>query len=329
MVGEMQIRRREREPATRGGFTLVELVVVMITISVMMAIVLHGLSYGWIKARRIQCANNMRQAAVALVHYNERHSTLPPGWVCDRTSRPRPEWGWGALVLPMMEQQYLYGEVRPGPNSIGDLLAQGPPGRDLCETEISTYVCPSDRSKGDETARPCDWGRVGQWSAPATSYIANVGFFCRTADYENHGVMYGNSSVPIWSIADGASSTFLFGERDRLGGGATWLGVADPKDSGANGFGWVGGVISMPMNAPTPSEGRDRGFASQHPGGSQFAFCDGSVHFISETIDSSNGTADPFDSMSNTRLTEEEMAGLGVYQQLGVRDDKRPIVKMP
>jgi prepilin-type processing-associated H-X9-DG protein len=304
-------------------------VVVIMTIGIMLAIVLHGVSFGWIKARRINCANNMRQIGLALVQYNELHDTLPPGWVCDRTSRPRSEWGWGALILPMMEQQYLYGEMRPGHNSIGDLLGQGSPGRDFCETTISTYTCPSDRSKGAKKAQPHDWGGIGQWSAPPTNYIANVGFFCRTANYENHGVMYGNSSVPIWSIADGASSTFLLGERDRLGGGATWVGVANPQDSGADGFGWVGGVVSMPMNTRTALEGRDQGFASQHPGGSQFAFCDASVHFISETIDSSNGSADPFDSTSNTRLTEEEMAGLGVYQQLGVRDDKRPIVKMP
>ena len=324
----MRIRRRKCEPRARG-FTLIELVVVMVTISVMLAIVLHGMSYGWTKARRIQCANNMRQAAVALVHYNELHDTLPPGWVCDRRDRTKPQWGWATLLLPMLEDGQMYETLQPGPNSISDILVQGSAGKAIFVGKRYPSTCPADRSPDAANARPYDWAGMGQWSAPASNYIANVGFFCRTANYQNHGVMYGNSSVPIWSIADGASSTFLFGERDRLAGGATWIGVADPQDSGANGFGWVGGVISMPMNAPTPSEGRDRGFASQHPGGSQFAFCDGSVHFISETIDSSNGTADPFDSTSNTRLTEEEMAGLGVYQQLGVRDDKRPIVKMP
>jgi prepilin-type processing-associated H-X9-DG protein len=299
------------------------------TIGIMLAIVLHGVSFGWIKARRINCANNMRQIGLALVQYNELHDTLPPGWICDRRDQTEPQWGWATLLLPMLEDGQMYEALQPGPNSISDILAQGSAGRALFVGKRYASTCPADRSPDAASARPYDWAGMGQWSAPASNYIANVGFFCRTANYENHGVMYGNSSVPIWSIADGASSTFLLGERDRLGGGATWVGVANPQDSGADGFGWVGGVVSMPMNTRTALEGRDQGFASQHPGGSQFAFCDASVHFISETIDSSNGSADPFDSTSNTRLTEEEMAGLGVYQQLGVRDDKRPIVKMP
>jgi prepilin-type processing-associated H-X9-DG protein len=64
---------------------------------------------------------------------------------------------------------------------------------------------------------------------------------------------------------------------------------------------------------------RREGFHSLHRGGSQFLYCDGSVHFIAETIDFSNRQFgsfpnDPFDAANNG-------AGYGVYQRLFSRND--------
>ncbi len=311
-----------------GGFTVVEVVIVCLVMGLMMAIILPGLLGGRQMARRVQCANNMRQAAVALHHYHEIHDCLPPAWFYNRSNPNAPQWAWWTTLLPILEQSLLYTTLAPGPCSITDTLAVGPTG---AQYDISTATCEEDKPDSSHPTKRFDQG-LGipkDWQPPKANYIANIGFFYRTADYENHGAMYGNSAVPMRAIVDGTSSTFLFGERDSLGGAATWVGVADPQDDGVNGFAWVGGVVSVPMNCPDVEGCRDRGFASQHPGGSQFAFCDGSVRFLSETIDFNNGSADRYDSKSDTLLTKAEKAELGVYQCLGVRDDHRPIGRLP
>jgi prepilin-type processing-associated H-X9-DG protein len=325
------LRRHRHQTSGIAGFTVIELLFVLVVIGLLLAILLPVLLHAVDGARRIRCANNMHQLSLALQSYHDIHRSLPPAWVCEGKSQNTSQWGWNALSLRLLEQNALYESLQPGPMSIADLFALGPTGEQWLSCTISTLQCKGGGTGESHPTRHFDQAvgvRQG-WQPPASNYVANIGFFCRTADYENHGVMYGNSAIPMRAIVDGTSSTFFFGERDALGGGATWVGVADPQDSGANGFGWVGGVVSVPINCPAVEGCRDQGFASQHPGGSQFAFCDGSVRFISETIDFNNGSANRFDSTSDTLLTDAEKAELGVYQRLGVRDDERPISRMP
>ena len=328
-------RQRHQHPVSRTkGFTLIEFVFVVLVLGMLMAILVPGLLTANSKARRIRCANGMYQLSLALTNYHDTHGTMPPAWICDRRDQAMPQWGWNVFLFSVLEQSALSEYLQPGPNSVADVFALGPTGTDWLSTPISTFECEAGRIGRSEEPHPTKrfdrgLGVTPGWQPPKTNYVANVGFFSRSADYENHGVMYGNSRIPLHAVEDGTSSTFLFGERDGLGGGATWVGVADPQDSGVNGFGWVGAIVSVPMNCPKVEGYRDQGFSSQHPGGSQFAFCDGSVHFISETIDFNNGSANRFDSTSDTLLTDSEIAELGVYQQLGVRDDQRPIVELP
>ncbi len=317
------MRSRNQEYSTRkaGGFTLIELVAVLAVISVMLALLLPAILLGVARARRAQCANNMRQMTIALNNYHDVYSTLPPAWICDRRDQDEPQWGWNVLLLPLIEQQALHDGLQPGPTTIQNIFtsettpfASATTSGQMLASELYTTQCP-ESGEAPHPTRRFDWG-IGVpegWQAPRSNYVANIGFFCRTADYENHGPMYGNSGLPMQAIIDGTSSTILFGERDSLGGAGTW----------------VGGVVSVPMNSPTVEGYRDRGFSSQHPGGSQFGFCDGSVRFISATIDFNNGSGDRFDSTSDTLLTKAEKAELGVYQRLGVRDDERPISNLP
>ncbi|NLS90754.1 MAG: DUF1559 domain-containing protein [Planctomycetaceae bacterium] len=111
------------------------------------------------------------------------------------------------------------------------------------------------------------------------------------------------------AFMDGTSNTIVAGERT---GGATIYELRSPADSEVsallgpingggwgdilNGNNWHGGTLYSGTawdGSSTPagpclincSNIRDRGYHCFHPGGAQFLLCDGSVTFISETVD--------------------------------------------
>jgi len=107
---------------------------------------------------------------------------------------------------------------------------------------------------------------------------------------ENTGIFYGDSYIRSADITDGTSNTFMIGERDTDScGSGTWLGVRNTNGSGTQGVSIVIGHSHPKMNQPGAANvaniGCSEGFSSLHPNGGQFLSCDGSVHFVSNTIE--------------------------------------------
>ena len=96
------------------------------------------------------------------------------------------------------------------------------------------------------------------------------------------GIFYQNSHVKIRDIRDGTSSTIIAGERktdEQLGWLSTWVGVVP---EGAEAFNRILGSTDHTPNSPA---GHFDDFSSQHAGGAHFLLGDGSVRFISDSVD--------------------------------------------
>jgi len=155
---------------------------------------------------------------------------------------------------------------------------------------------------------------------------------------DTNGVFFGNSHISSKQVTDGTSKTFMVGERDRYCMAATWIGARNTVNgSETHSSHWTLAHAYDQLNDPH-TQGYDsctEGFASAHPGGAFFGFCDGSVHFISDDISyekaGNNRTCwvkNPTNPGSNciTKIGSGSTAlVIGIYQRLAWRNDDVPI----
>src|SRR5438046_1468144 len=75
------MRQRSSKPGRRVGFTLIELMVVILIIGILVSLLLPAVQQAREAARRSQCANNLRQIGLALTNYETQYKVFPPGTV--------------------------------------------------------------------------------------------------------------------------------------------------------------------------------------------------------------------------------------------------------
>src|SRR5262249_32765743 len=88
-----------------GGFTLIEVLVVIAIIGLLIALLLPAVQAAREAARRLQCANNLKQIALAAHNYHDSNGVFPPGHL--GIQYPGESWsGWSAhaRLLPFLDQ---------------------------------------------------------------------------------------------------------------------------------------------------------------------------------------------------------------------------------
>jgi prepilin-type N-terminal cleavage/methylation domain-containing protein/prepilin-type processing-associated H-X9-DG protein len=125
----------------RPGFTLIEILVVSALIALLVALLLPAVQAAREAARRIQCANNLKQIGLACHSYHDQFGSFPPGnFAADDGSYSGTWWGWADGILPGLEQAPLFNAINFGFSSAD------PPNVTILQTLLSSYSCPSDSS---------------------------------------------------------------------------------------------------------------------------------------------------------------------------------------
>jgi prepilin-type N-terminal cleavage/methylation domain-containing protein/prepilin-type processing-associated H-X9-DG protein len=264
--------------ATKSGFTLIEILVVIALIGILVALLLPAVQAAREAARRAQCSNNLHQIGIALHQYHEIHSCFPSSVVGTNASAPLHTWM--VMILPQLEQRAMFDAYNY------NVRYNDPANTTIVTTAVSTYLCPSANSSG-----MLPDGFAGN------NYAASSG----TVPGLTEGVMFPSSSVGFAEIRDGTSTTIATGEIyfDNLGWARGAASGADSGGGGGAGAGFARGVsrwwrcasdCALPGFNPRPSgcnnncEQRFQ-FSSNHPGGAMFGFADSHVQFLSQTMD--------------------------------------------
>jgi prepilin-type N-terminal cleavage/methylation domain-containing protein/prepilin-type processing-associated H-X9-DG protein len=293
----------------RRAFTLIELLVVIAIIAVLIALLLPAVQSAREAARRAQCVNNLKQLALAANNYEASSSCFPGGSYSNFNGKPKYNENFSVFVrlLPFTEQSPMYDSVNFALTSsnVENITVSG--------IQMSILVCPSEPNALPQTIVPfslackCSFNQnfplpPGTWLQYFSSYAGNTGTFdfgyntsFGSAEFAMfNGVIYNDSSVKIAQILDGTSNTMIFGEHSHyafqkyspayMNSDNSWnsgryydtlFATFYPMNVGANGT----AIKSFSYYFPTAA-------SSNHPGGANFAFCDGSVRWLKNSISS-------------------------------------------
>jgi prepilin-type N-terminal cleavage/methylation domain-containing protein/prepilin-type processing-associated H-X9-DG protein len=282
----------------RRGFTLIELLVAIAIIAVLIALLLPAVQSAREAARRSQCTNNLKQIGLAVHNYHDVMGAFPPGYL----SRPGsdgdntgPGWGWAAMILPQLEQTALFNAIN------FSLPIEAPDNQTARLTHVATFVCPSDASFKPQFTVVDDSTDNQTLGSPICDVASSdyVGCFGKgdVSDIPGRdfgeGLFFRNSSVRIAEVIDGTSQTLAVGEKSQNLARATWTGAVShaavpitelQAEGGLSPEGGGALVLSHTgeLDGPNSKPAHADQFWARHPGGADFAFADGSVHFLKE-----------------------------------------------
>lgn len=305
------------------GFTLIELLVVIAIIAVLVALLLPAVQQAREAARRSQCKNNLKQLGIACHAYVEVFGVLPngsgipnaPNNYCTSVSGlPNDQctpWTTGrhqkgsafVKLLPYIDQAPLY-ELIPWEGAVDDWFFNSN-GQIYRRHQVPTLLCPSDTISVN-----LDRAHTNYYFSMGAQVISAQGGWCTGYPGNTFGTgSSGHASTNdpnaisgvvgryVWSarfadVTDGLTNVIMIGEgrpncHDHGAGGwfhgnAWWAATTAPLNYNTcqGEPGYVANSCNSWNNWMT-----SWGFKSRHVGGAHFLMCDGSVRFITESID--------------------------------------------
>jgi len=310
-----------------AAFTLVELLVVIAIIGVLVALLLPAVQAARESARRMRCANNLRQMALAVHSYLDTFKSVPIGHmyrgIFDGDANDADGgtgFGWATGLLPYVEQVALYNQFDTRYPISNSTKTQN---LTLAQTPLTLFTCPSDfkpknwndgavKNSATSSYKACGSSYNG-WTGGGIGYVVNRDQFNGVFDRDNRA-----GSLRFAEITDGTSNQFLIAEckwkmdangrnRGRIFGSTDQPGYA----TGASNALMVNGRWQMNWTAPEGNPQPHRTAGSNHPAGSQFCLADGSARFVSENI---NHTATAWN--VNRPYMTAQGKPYGMYQRL-------------
>ena len=294
-----------------AGFTLVELLVVIAIIGVLVALLLPAVQSAREAAWRSSCTNNLRQLAIGAHNYHDVHKQLPLGNSYNTGSDGtwdgpggRMHRSWIVMMLSFVEETARYDlidqdkqQLDPTPNA-----ANGVSNLSVVMENLPLVLCPADAGAWLPANR-VDAGSPHKLGL--TCYAANIG------DHHNGGLGVGHS--PGWGNQGSSATPDIVrqstrGVISRYGWSARFAEITDglshtilagevvPEWDGLQDWGHQNlATTAFPINYRNEDwasgrfvSGRDWAYQalyrSFHPGGANFALCDGSVKYIGDNI---------------------------------------------
>ncbi len=334
----------ESRQTSRRGFTLIELLVVIAIIAVLIALLLPAVQAAREAARRAHCTNNLKQLGLGIANYESTNGSYPMGALyysetdnsstSDCANNGNRTYSMFASLLPFVEMGNIYNAINYS------WRATGLTNRTAMVTQVNSFICPSDFPQTPFQIGTSNNG-YGQ-----TSYAGNMGtkdIFrwyngCTSSPHTapGNGPFVPDAAYKVSDITDGTSNTIFMGETNRFKNDPdqifqswsrqAWFGSKNGGDR-LNALANAVPKINAPFTLGSPANPSDTtyyidwdfnptqayytlgqyGFRSQHPGGANFLFGDGSVHYLKESIQMYGPV------MANGNLS------LGVYRQLATR----------